>query len=377
MKKFDQLLKYGQSYWLDNLSREILRNDELKNKIENEGLRGVTSNPIIFRDAITNGNFYDTQISELAQQGKNTNEIYEALVVQDIQDACDLFLRVYDSSDGQDGFVSLEVSPFLARNTEATINEARKLFRMVNRPNCMIKIPGTAEGIPAIEQMLYEGININTTLLFSVKSYQIVAESYIKALERRDNDGKPIDRVASVASFFLSRIDVLTDQVLENDIIPHAEDDEQILATNLLGESAVASARIAYNNFEKIFSGDLWGKLTSKGASVQRLLWASTSNKTEGYRDTRYVDPLIGPYTVNTMPPKTIQAFKDHGKLRENTIREDVQKAMTVFIDLEKIGIRMDEITDQLVNEGIKKFVEPFDELLKVIEEHSKQNTSH
>lgn len=369
MEKFDKLLEYGQSYWLDNLSREIITDGTLENRIKNEGLRGITSNPKIFMKAISSGHLYDDQIKKLAEKGKAPEEIYEALAVQDIQAACDLMRPVFDQSDGKDGFVSLEVSPYLARETEKTKTEARRLYKEVDRPNCLIKIPGTREGIPAIEEMLYEGININITLLFSIESYEAVAEAYINALERRANEGKPIDNMASVASFFLSRIDVLADQILQNDIIPNVKGDKKIVAGNLLGETAIASAKIAYQSFEKKFIGERWDKLAAKGAKVQRPLWASTSNKTEGYRDTRYVEPLIGQHTVNTMPGATIESFKDHGKLYPDTVIKDVDEAFRLFDELKKMGVSLDDITDQLVEEGIKKFVQPFNDLLAAIEE--------
>ena len=287
MEKFNKLLEYGQSYWLDNLSREIIENGELKNRIENEGLRGITSNPAIFNKSMTKGEWYDNHMRELAGKDKSPDEIYEELAIKDIQNACDMLRGVYDSSNGIDGFVSLEVSPHLARDTEKTKEDARRLFAAVNRPNCFIKIPGTDEGLPAIEQMLYEGININITLLFSIKSYEQVAEAYIRAVQRRVDEGKPVDRLASVASFFLSRIDVLADKILHEEIIPKLEGENKIKAGNLLGESAIASAKLAYESFGRIFSGEQWDKLAAKGAKVQRPLWASTSNKTEGYRDTQ------------------------------------------------------------------------------------------
>ena len=372
MEKFDKLLEYGQSYWLDNLSREILTNGELKNRIENEGLRGITSNPKIFMKAISSGNLYDDQIKALAAKGKKPEEIYEALAIEDIQNACDMLHPVFEASDGKDGFVSLEVSPYLARDTEKTKSEARRLFKEVDRLNCLIKIPGTKEGIPAIEEMLYEGININITLLFSVESYEAVAEAYLKALERRVEDGKPVDGIASVASIFLSRIDVLTDKILLEEIIPKLDGEKKITAQNLLGNTAVASAKIAYQSFLKIFSGSRWEKLASKGATVQRPLWASTSNKTEGYSDTMYVEPLIGTHTVNTMPAKTIEAFKQHGKLLPDTISDELKKAVRVFRDLEMLEVSFEEITTQLVEEGIDKFIQPFDKLLNAIEETAK-----
>lgn len=372
MERFNKLLEYGQSYWLDNLSREIISNGELKRRIEQEGLRGITSNPSIFQKALAKGNLYDEQIKALAEQGKSKEEIYETVAVKDIQDACDLMRPVYDSSDGLDGYVSLEVSPYLARDTEGTKVEARRLFKAVGRPNVCIKIPGTAEGVPAIEEMLYEGININVTLLFSIESYEAVAKAYINALDRRAKEGKPVDKIASVASFFLSRIDVLVDEKLRNDIIPNLSGGKEIVADNLLGEAAIASAKIAYRSYKQLFSGETWSNLVSKGARVQRLLWASTSNKTEGYRDTRYVEPLIGVNTVNTMPEVTIEAFRDHGKVVKDTIEKGVDEALNVFLELEQVGIDLKKITDQLVKEGIEKFNQPFDQLLASIDEKIK-----
>ena len=368
MEKFNILLEYGQSYWLDYLSRDMITDGTLKNRIEKEGLRGITSNPSIFFKAISNSKLYDEQIEKLSDQGKNTEEIYETLVIKDIQDACDLLKPVYESSNGQDGFVSLEVSPLLARDTEGTKQEARKLFAKVDRANSFIKIPGTIEGIPAIEEMLYEGININVTLLFSIERYQQVAEAYIRALQRRYDDGKPVDKIASVASFFLSRIDVMTDQLLKERIVPNLAGTKKIMAENLLGETAIASAKIAYSRYKALFSGKNWTQLTSKGARAQRLLWASTSNKTKGYRDTRYVEPLIGLNTVNTMPEETIEAFKEQGKLVQNTIEKDLNSALTVFLELEQSGINLQKISDNLVNEGIDKFIKPYGRLMEAIE---------
>ena len=369
MEKFDKLLEFGQSYWLDNLSREIITNGGLKHRIEKEGLRGITSNPSIFQKAISNSELYDAQIKLLSEQGKSKEEIYESLAVKDIQDACDMLRPVYDSSNGIDGYVSLEVSPYLAKNTEGTKTEARRLYKEVDRPNCLIKIPGTREGVPAIEEMLYEGISINVTLLFSIESYEAVAEAYLKALERRVNENKSIDHISSVASFFLSRIDVLVDKLLQENIIPPLSGSKKILAENLLGETAIASSKIAYSSYKRIFGGERWNKLQEKGARVQRLLWASTSNKTEGYRDTRYVEPLIGMNTVNTMPEETIEAFKVHGKVVKDTIEKGLDEALNVFLELKQVGIDLEKVTGQLVEEGIDKFIKPFDQLLKAIEE--------
>ena len=366
MDNLIELIKYGQSYWLDNLTRSKIKKGELKKRVTKQGLRGITSNPSIFNKAITKGNDYDDQIKKLVKEKKNVREIYEELTVKDVQDACDILRSVYDESDGTDGFVSLEVSPYLARDTESTIEEARRLFSKVNRPNCFIKIPGTDEGVPAIEQCLYEGININITLLFSIQSYEAVAWAYIKALERRVDEGKDIKKIASVASFFLSRIDVLTDQLLGHYIIPEKTTGE-LKPENLLGKAGIASAKIAYQSFKNIFRGERWQKLVDKGARVQRPLWASTSTKDPLYSDVRYVEALIGPHTVNTLPDDTIDAFADHGKIMENSVEQDVPEARKTFEDLRKLGIDIDFVTRQLVNEGIEKFVKPYDNLMKTL----------
>ncbi len=360
-----KLTEYEQSYWLDNLTRAMIKNGELQKRVSEQGLRGMTSNPSIFNKAITKSEDYDEQIAQLAGQDKSTSEIYEALVVKDVQDACDILRPVYDESNGIDGYVSLEVSPYLARHAEATMDEVRRLFNAVNRPNVFIKIPGTKEGVPAIEEMLYEGININITLLFAIKSYEEVAEAYIRALERRAEEGKPIDNIASVASFFLSRIDVLVDELLQHRIIPGKAETNSSLPQQLLGKTAITSAKIAYQSFKKIFSGERWEKLAEKGAKVQRPLWASTSTKNPEYSDVKYVEPLIGPNTVNTMPEETIEAFADHGILTENSVEKDLEDAKQVLSDLEKVGIDLDRVTWQLVNEGIQKFIDPFAALMQ------------
>ncbi len=360
-----ELKDKGQSYWLDNLTRGMMTNGELQKRIDEEGLRGITSNPKIFDKAITQSDDYDDQISTLVKEGKEVGEIYEALVIRDIQNACDMLRPVYDESDGVDGFVSLEVSPYLARHTEPTIKETRRLFSEVDRPNCFIKIPGTEQGFPAIEQMLYEGINVNITLLFSIESYEAVAEAYLRALERRIVEDKPVDKIRSVASFFLSRIDVLVDQLLQHRILPEGDSGISREARQLLGKIAIANGKMAYRSFKRIFSGDRWRALAEKGAKVQRPLWASTSTKNPDYSDVRYVEPLIGEHTVNTMPGKTIAAFKDHGKAEKNTVEKELEEARRSLRNLEKVGIDLDKVTWQLVNEGIQKFIDPYDELMK------------
>ncbi len=368
-----KLIDYGQSYWLDNLTRKMIKSGELKKRVAKEGLRGNTSNPAIFNKAISSGNDYDQQIKKLVNEKKTIGEIYDGLTVKDVQDACDILRQVYDESNGLDGYISLEVSPYLAHDTVGTMNDARRLYKAVNRPNCFIKIPGTKEGVPAIEQMLYEGININVTLLFSIASYEAVAYAYVRALERRVEDGEPVDNVTSVASFFLSRIDVLTDQLLGHLIIPEKNTDNDPRPEYLLGKTAVASAKLAYQSFKRIFSGDKWQKLVDKGARVQRPLWASTSTKDPLYNDVKYVEPLIGKDTVNTMPEVTISAFADHGRIEPDSIEKGLDEAKKVFDDLKKIGIDIDFVTDQLVNEGIQKFIDPFDNLMVTLAKKRKE----
>ena len=368
-----KLKDYGQSYWLDNLTRKMIKNGELKKRVSEQGLRGMTSNPSIFNKAITKSDDYDEQIAQLIEQNKSTLEIYEELTVNDVQDACDILKPVYDESDGVDGFVSLEVSPYLALDAEATIEEARRLFKAVNRSNVFIKIPGTDQCVSAIEEMLYEGVNINITLLFSINSYEAVAQAYIKALERRVKEGKLIQNVTSVASFFLSRIDVLVDQLLKHRIVPGRKTSQSSLAQRLFGTVAIASAKLAYQSYKKIFSGDKWKALVEKGARVQRPLWASTSTKNPEYSDVKYVEPLIGLSTVNTMPEETISAFADHGVAEANTIEKNLDNAKQTFIDLKTIGIDIDKVTWQLVNEGIEKFIEPYAALIKNLDQKREQ----
>jgi transaldolase len=370
-----KLKDYGQSYWLDNLTRKMIINGELKSRVSEQGLRGMTSNPSIFNKAITKSEDYDNQITQLIEHNKSTLEIYEALTVKDVRDACDILRPVYDESDGIDGFVSLEVSPYLALDAEATMEEARRLFKAVNRPNVFIKIPGTDECVSAIEEMLYEDVNINITLLFSIQNYEAIAQAYIKALERRVREGKPIQNVSSVASFFLSRIDVLVDQLLKHRIIPGRKTSQSSLAQKLFGTVAIASAKLAYQSYKRIFSGDRWEALVEKGARVQRPLWASTSTKNPEYSDVKYVEPLIGPNTVNTMPEETINAFADHGVVEANTIEKNLDDAKQTFVDLKAIGIDIDKVTWQLVNEGIEKFIEPYAALIKNLNQKREQIT--
>ena len=362
MKTLIELLNYGQSYWLDNLARKKITGGELQKRVNEQGLRGITSNPAIFNKAIVNSTDYDDQIQALVKQGKSPQQIYEALTVKDVQDACDILKPVYDQSNGTDGFVSLEVAPYLARDTQGTINEARRLFQLVGKANCLIKIPGTREGIPAIEQVLYEGIPVNITLLFSVARYEEIAHCYIRAMKRRADEGKPVN-VASVASFFLSRIDTLVDSLLGNRIVPHTGGSDSH-PDALMAKAAIASAKLAYRQFKKIFSGDEWEQLKQKGAHVQRPLWASTSSKNPLYSDVRYVETLIGADTVNTLPDETIAAFADHGVLAHNTIEQNVEEAEQLLSQLKNFDIDIDAVTNQLENEGIGKFIEPYNQLI-------------
>jgi transaldolase len=362
-----KLSEYGQSYWIDDLSRPIIESGELERRVRDEGLRGVTSNPTIFQKAMAEGDVYDAQIRELAVAGRSAAEIYETVTTTDIRKACDILRPVFDGTGGEDGYVSLEVSPHLAHDTEASIEEAERLARIVDRPNLLIKIPGTPAGVLAVERLLSEGINVNITLLFSIDAYQAVADAYLRAQQKRESEGRPLGGIASVASFFLSRIDVLVDQLLTHRIPPGHSSEQSRLAERLRGKAAVANAKLAYRRFRENLASDRWQELERKGARPQRMLWASTSTKTPGYSDLIYVEPLIGPMTVNTMPDQTIAAFADHGRVA-HTVEEGMEDAVQVMSDLERIGIDFRLVTTQLVNEGIQKFVDPYDQSLQALE---------
>ena len=362
MESLLALLEHGQSYWLDNLTRDMIRDGSLARRVELEGLRGVTSNPAIFHKAISGGPLYEEQIRELAESGASVAGIYETLAVTDVQEACDVLRPVWQTSDGVDGYVSLEVSPHLVHDTNASVEEAMRLWEAVDRPTLMVKIPGTPAGIPAIEQLLFDGVNINVTLLFSIPAYEAVHDAYIRALTRRQEAGRPLGTVASVASFFLSRIDVLVDSLLAHRIDRTSAKPDGPSA--LFGTSAIASARLAYRSFESRVSRDDWQALVANGARPQRLLWASTSTKNPLYDPTMYVVPLVGPHTVNTMPEVTIDAFAATGEIRPGAIREGVEDAERVFAALADAGIDMDAVCGQLVNEGAGKFLDPFDKLI-------------
>lgn len=353
----------GQSVWQDDISRDMLNEGALRKAIEEIGIRGLTSNPTIFEKAIAAGTAYDEEISSLLERDLEVDAIFETVAVHDIQEACDLFRPLYDESEGQDGFVSIEVSPQGARDAARTTTEARRLWAAVDRPNLFVKIPGTIESAPVIRQMLEEGININITLLFSVEAYERVAIAYIDALSTRAAASRSVNRVASVASFFVSRVDTLVDKLLDEKIAEFDDPRDKRWLESLKGKAAVANARIAYQSFLRLFRGPEWDRLAAAGALVQRPLWASTSVKNPAYPDTMYVDELIGPQTVNTMPRPTIQAFLDHGTIAR-TIDKDVEQAYQIMNELSAAGIDFNAVTAQLEEEGIAAFGKSFDNLL-------------
>ncbi|MCA9100584.1 MAG: transaldolase [Planctomycetales bacterium] len=358
MNPLQQLHPHGQSVWLDYIRRQLIASGELSRLIAEDGVRGMTSNPDIFRRAIGESDEYHEQISELiaANADIKTVDLYEALAVADIQASADALRTVYDASGGDDGYVSLEVSPHLADDASGSIDEARRLFATVDRPNVMIKVPGTTAGVEAIETLTADGININSTLLFSVEGYAAIAEAYIRGLQRVK---KPHD-IASVASFFVSRIDGVVDAALD--------DDGSEAALALKGRTAIANARVAYQRFQQIFSDDAFAELRQRGARPQRVLWASTSTKSPAYSDVLYVEELIGPDTVNTMPPATLEAFRDHGVVRGDTVCQGVEQARNDLAQLSSFGIDLDRMTDDLQIDGVRKFSDAFDALMKTLD---------
>jgi len=361
-----QLRTVGQSPWFDYIQRGLITSGELKAMIDQDGLMGMTSNPSIFEKAISGSTDYDEELQRLAAQVISVKDIYEGLAIRDIQDAADVMASVYESTNGRDGYVSLEVSPDLAFNTEATIEEAMRLFQAVGRPNIMIKVPGTPEGLPAVEYLLSQGLNINITLLFSVKVYEEVAWTYIRGLEKRAANGGDVSSIASVASFFVSRIDTLVDQELETKLKKESDNEKRSMLESLKGKIAIANAKVAYLAYQKIFSSSQFQALAQQGAKVQRLLWASTGTKNPHYPDTYYVDTLIGHDTVNTVPAATFKAFRDHGFVKE-TLIENQEEARTTMQQLRDCGIGMDEVTERLLKDGAKLFGESFDQLMGVI----------
>ena len=372
MNPLQQLLGYGQSVWLDFIRRNLITSGDLKKHVDNDGLRGMTSNPAIFEKAIGAGTDYADFLASLdGKDDLDAKARYELLAIRDIQDAADLLRPVYDSSKKRDGYISLEVSPYLARETQATLAEARRLWTSVNRPNVMIKVPGTSEGLPAIEQLTSEGMNINITLLFAQDVYEKVAEAYISGLEKFAAAGGDLSRVASVASFFISRIDSAIDAQLNDKLKTATDPAQQELLKSLLGKVAIANGKLTYQSYLKIFSGPRWEKLAAKGAQTQRVLWASTGTKDPKYSDVLYVEELIGPDTVNTIPPATFDAFRDHGKLRKS-LTEDIPGAAKTMADLAKAGIVMKTVTDKLTNDAVQLFNDAFDKLLIAVEKSTK-----
>ncbi len=367
-----QLVELGQSVWLDSIRRGQIRSGELKRLMQTRALRGETSNPNIFEKAIVGTSDYDADIEQLLRERKDTAAIFEKLATDDVRAACDVFRPLYDETEGADGFVSIEVSPALAYDTQGTIEEARRLWQTVNRPNVMVKIPGTPEGIPAIEATLYEGLNINITLLFAVSAYEEVAWAFIRALERRAAEGKPINHSASVASFFVSRIDTLADKWLSEAAKSERDPQRFEELNDLQGKVAIANAQVAYERFQEIFSSDRWRALQAKGARLQRPLWASTSTKNPAYRDVLYVESLIGPHTINTMPLETIEAFADHGVVAR-TVDADLPAAHEILRRFEAAGFSLQAVTDQVLKEGVVKFAEAFDQLLAGIDKKRAQ----
>jgi transaldolase / glucose-6-phosphate isomerase len=359
------LLAYGQSPWMDYIRRDLLTSGQLKKYIENDGLRGMTSNPAIFEKAITGSNLYTDILTSADAKKLDANGLFEKIAIRDVQDACDIFKPVHTETKRRDGYVSLEVSPFLGFDTKASLAEARRLWKAVDRPNVMIKIPGTPEGLPAIRQALEEGININITLLFAQSAYEKVAEAFLSALEARAAKGLDISQIASVASFFVSRIDTLVDSKIDEKL-KTADAGQKAVLESLRGKVAIANARLTYKKYLELFGDPRWKALAAKGAQTQRLLWASTSTKNPKYRDVMYVEELIGADTVDTIPPATFDAFRDHGKLRPS-LTENVEGAAKTMADLAKAGISMKEVTDKLLVDGVKLFADAFKTLLDAV----------
>ncbi len=365
------LLSYGQSMWLDYIRRDLITTGSLKKMIADDGLRGITSNPSIFEKAIGESSLYDDILKSLAARADlDATGRYEQIAIRDIQDVADVLRPVYESSKFRDGYVSLEVSPLLALKTQETIDEARRLWKTVNRENVMIKIPGTAAGLPAIRQAIGEGININVTLLFAQEVYEKVAEAYILGLEDLSKRGGNLKKMAGVASFFISRIDTLVDSMIDDKLKTVTDAQQQALLKNLKGKVAIANGKLTYQRYQRIFSGPRWQVLAQQGAQTQRVLWASTSTKNPAYRDVMYVEELIGPDTVNTMPPATIDAFRDHGRLR-NSLTEDVAGAQNVMDNLARTGISIKEVTTKLTDDGVQLFAEAFHKLLSAVEKNT------
>lgn len=356
------LEQFGQSVWLDYIRRQLLTSAEFRRMIDEDGLKGMTSNPTIFEKAVDGSNDYDEQLGRLARAGRSDDEIYEALTTDDIKAAADAMRPVYDRTAGRDGFVSYEVSPLLAHDTTGTIKAAHRAWKLIDRPNLMVKVPSTPEGIPAVEQLLAEGLNINITLMFSLRHYETVAEAYLRGLERRVKADQPVDRLASVASVFVSRVDTLVDKRLDERLKVRSDS----ALTAMRGSAAIAGTKLIYQRFKQLFGDDRFKALAARGARVQRPLWASTGTKNPAYSDIKYVQDLIGPDTVNTMPPATMDAFRQHGQPRA-TVEDDLPGAREAVRRLAGAGIELDQIGEELQKEGVEAFARSFDELLATI----------
>jgi transaldolase/glucose-6-phosphate isomerase len=364
-----QLHDQGQSPWIDFITRELVTSGDLQSQVE-QGIMGLTSNPTIFQKAISGSASYDDDVRALMREDKSVSEIYDKIVLDDIRGAANVMRQVYDRTDGRDGFVSIEVAPNLAYETEKSFSEACRIFDFLNLPNVMIKIPGTPEGIPAFQRAIARGINVNVTLVFSLENYRNVAEAYIAGLEERAASGQPVDHLSSVASFFVSRVDTMVDKMLDDMIAADAQRKSQL--ESLQGKAAIANAKQAYHAYQEIFAGPRWQKLADQGARAQRCLWASTSTKNPKYRDILYAEQLIGPDTVDTMPPQTIEAFLDHAVV-ERTLDKDFDQARAELGALESAGISMAQVTHQLQVNGVKLFSDSFDELINAISEKRAQ----
>lgn len=372
MNPLQALGESGQSVWLDYIQRKLLATGELRRLVEEDGVTGVTSNPAIFEKAVADSDDYDDVTARMGREGSaDPKAVYEAIAMRDIREAADVLRSVYRETGGRDGYVSLEVSPHLAHDTEGTVAEARRLWDSVSRDNLLIKVPGTPEGVPAIERLIGEGISVNVTLLFAREAYEQVAQAYLRGLAKAAADGLDLGRIASVASFFISRIDTLADQRIEARIEAADEAGRERLR-ELMGKAAIANAKLTYRRYREIMQGEGWQALAGRGARPQRLLWASTSTKNPDYRDVLYVEELVGEDTVNTVPPATLDAFRDHGQVRKS-LEEDVEGASETLTALERAGVSMREVTDRLLEDGVRLFSEAFDKLLATIEEECRK----
>lgn len=361
-----QLREMGQSLWLDNIQRSDLTGGKLRTMIQEDGLAGMTSNPTIFMNAISKGREYQQQIKELAQAEKSSVEIYNKLTEDDIRSACEIMMEVFERTGGNDGFVSIELNPQIAYKTEKSIEESKRLFKEIDFPNLMVKVPGTPEGIPVVQKLITEGFNINITLLFSPKQYEKVALAYIRGLEERTKQGKDISQVNSVASFFISRIDTKADQKFDSLMEESNDDKTKEALKKLRGRTAIEVAKVTYGTFKELFQGPLFKKLQEQGAKIQRPLWASTGTKDSSYSDVKYVDSLIGPHTVNTLPPKTIDAFRDHG-IVQPTLEKYMEDSHKVIAEIINAGVDLESIYQELLDEGVKAFEQSYIELIDII----------